>query len=179
MEIELNTYTPGELSDKLKIQPGTLRKYSQLLEAKGVIFQRDAQDHRIYYENDYQNFYYLCDLRKRGTALSKAIGTVAELYLQNLTSLSTDTKTQSADLTNELIEVMKQENSQLRNEIKQTNELLFQVLQELQTTRQEIAAIKENQLQAPILNMLPMPEETFSNETDQQPKKKWWQRLLN
>jgi len=165
LKIELTTYTPGELASKLKIQPGTLRKYSQLLETKGVSFERDSQDHRIYYENDYQNFYYLCELRRRNTPVDKAITQIAELYLQNLTTLQTATTQQSDDSQTEEIRA-------LREEVKQTNAILFQVVEELRATREQVAAIQENQLQAPTVNLLPMPEEQV-----EQPKK-WWQRLL-
>jgi len=172
LKIELTTYTPGELASKLKIQPGTLRKYSQLLETKGVSFERDSQDHRIYYENDYQNFYYLCELRRRNTPVDKAITQIAELYLQNLTTLQTATTQQSDDSQAEIIRVLQKELEEARNERKETNELLYQIVAELRATREQVAAIQEKQLQAPIVNLLPTPEE----QTEQ--PKKWWQRLL-
>ncbi len=48
----MNAITPSQASKKLEIQPSTLRKYSLLLQENGVQFERNANDSRIYTNED-------------------------------------------------------------------------------------------------------------------------------
>ncbi|MFD6726048.1 MerR family transcriptional regulator, partial [Streptomyces sp. NPDC060131] len=54
-EIEI-LYSPGEVSDTLKVKDSTLRKYCGILENAGYSFSKNNRGHRQYTDKDVMTF---------------------------------------------------------------------------------------------------------------------------
>src|SRR5690625_1495064 len=106
------TYSSSQVSNRLSIEPVTVRKYSQMLEHKGYIFQKDNNNWRMYSEDDITFLKYICNMRDMGKPLDESIDHIANLYQLNLSISKPDTTIQNPQ--NQVFEFMK--NQQERSE---------------------------------------------------------------
>lgn len=76
-------YSPKEISEMLKFEPVTLRKYSIALEKAGYIFIRNENDHRLYTERDVVALQHLKALRDHNALnVDNAAMAVATRFMQ-------------------------------------------------------------------------------------------------
>lgn len=141
-------YSSKEVADRLSIQPVTVRKYSQLLEDKGYIFNRDEKDWRKYTENDLQALKHLINLKSDGKSVEECVEVVANLYHSNLSILSTDTTLQGENPLKEFMErqlefnkkVLERLDQQEQRQAERDKNLMIALNQSLETQKQLAAS---------------------------------------
>lgn len=152
MDNDTKVYTSKEIAKRIKVEPVTVRKYSQMLEDKGYIFKKDEKGWRQYSDDDIRSLEYLCNMKNMGKSLDESVKHVASLYQSNLNISNTDTSLQQEE--NPLLEFMKRQeefNKKLIERMDQRDKNLMAAIRELQETKKEIAT------------------------TAQEQKKRWWQ----
>ncbi|RUU74308.1 DUF3967 domain-containing protein [Mesorhizobium sp. M7A.F.Ca.MR.362.00.0.0] len=152
---ENKTYTSSEIAKQILVEPVTVRKYSQMLEDKGYIFNRDNKDHRRYTDNDLTAFKHLTALRNNGLSVDESINHIANLYHHNLSILPTDT-------------TLHQEESPLLTFIKKQEEFNQKILEQLERQEQRQRERDQNLMYA-----LRETQETKKQLAVSQ-QKKWW-----
>lgn len=149
-------YGSGEVAKRILVEPVTVRKYSQMLEIKGYIFEKDDKDRRRYTEADLTAFQHLTTLRQGGLSVEESIEKIAELYRHHLAILPTDT-------------ALQQEESPLLTFLKRQEEFNQKILERLEA--------QEKRQSERDLNLMKALKETQEVKkqiaADQQ--KKWWQ----
>jgi len=84
MKSDTKIYSSKDVAKRLSIKPVTVRKYSQMLEEKGVPFAKDEKGWREYSEDNIKFLEYLCDMKSMGKSLEESIERIATLYHANL-----------------------------------------------------------------------------------------------
>lgn len=151
MDSDTKIYTSKEVAKRIKVEPVTVRKYSQMLEDKGYVFKKDEKGWRQYSDDDIRSLEYLCNMKNMGKSLDESVKHVASLYQSNLNISNTDT---SLHEENPILEFMKRQedfNKKLIERMDQRDKNLMAAIRELQETKKELAT------------------------TAQEHKKKWWQ----
>jgi len=145
-------YASGEVAKRILVEPVTVRKYSQMLEVKGYIFERDDKDRRRYTEQDLTALQHLITLRQGGLSVEESVEKIADLYHHNLAILPTDTAPQQKE-SPFLISMKRQEEfnqkifEQLEAQEKrqiERDENLIKALRESQKVKKQLAAIQQN-----------------------------------
>lgn len=149
-------YASSEVAKRILVEPVTVRKYSQMLEAKGYIFEKDEKDRRRYTEDDLTAFQHLITLRQGGLSLEESIEKIAELYRLNLSILRSDT-------------ALQQEQSPLLTFMKRQEEFNQKILErfEEQEKRQDQ---RDQNLLLTLKETLEVKKQIAAAQT-----KKWWQ----
>ncbi|WP_164849790.1 DUF3967 domain-containing protein [Niallia taxi] len=124
-------YTSSDIAKQILAEPVTVRKYSQMLEEKGYVFERDSKDHRRYTDVDLTAFKHLTALRNNSTSVEESITHIAHLYHHNLSIFPTDTTT------------LQQEESPLLTLMKRQEEFNIKILERLE--RQEQRQLERDQ----------------------------------
>jgi len=83
-------YSSKEIAKRLLVEPVTVRKYSQMLEEKGYVFEKDEKGWRLYSDIDIRALEHLTTLRQRGLSVEESIDHIASLYHQNLSISQSD-----------------------------------------------------------------------------------------
>ena len=152
---ETKRYTSSDIAKQILVEPVTVRKYSQILEEKGYVFEKDSKGHRRYTDIDLTAFKHLTALRNNGTSVEESISHIAHLYHHNLSILPTDT-------------TLQQEESPLLTFMKRQEEFNIKILERLE--RQEQRQVERDQ------NLMLALRE--SQEAKKQlaaaEQKKWW-----
>ena len=145
-------YASGEVAKRILVEPVTVRKYSQMLEVKGYIFERDDKDRRRYTEQDLTALQHLITLRQGGLSVEESVEKIADLYHHNLAILPTDTAPQQKE-SPFLISMKRQEEfnqkifEQLEAQEKrqiERDENLIKALREAQEVKKQLAATQQN-----------------------------------
>lgn len=92
------TYSTGEVAKRIMVEPVTVRKYAQMLEEKGFIFEKDQKGWRRFKDTDFHAFEHLSTLRRGGLSVEESIDSIASLYRQNLSLLPTNTTLQEDEI---------------------------------------------------------------------------------
>ena len=124
-------YSSKEVADRLSIQPVTVRKYSQLLEDKGYIFNRDEKGWRRYSKNDLQALKHLINLKSDGKSVDESVDVVAHLYHSNLSILPTDTTLQEENSLKLFMENQMEFNKEILERLDQQEQFQEKLIQRL------------------------------------------------
>ncbi len=124
-EIEI-LYSPGEVSDTLKVKDSTLRKYCGILENAGYRFSKNNRGHRQYTDKDVMTFKKLITATKNS---DMTIETAAE-HLVSMYKQTSVTITDTTDIT--LHAQHSKDISELKNTIEIQNELIISLAQRLE-----------------------------------------------
>lgn len=144
-------YSSSEVAKRILVEPVTVRKYSQMLEKKGYVFERGHNDHRRYTDNDLTAFQHLVTLRQGGLSVEESIEKIADLYHHNLVVLPTDTAPHQEEPS--LLTFMKKQdefNKRLIERLElqekrqaERSENLTRLLQETLEVKKQLAAAKQ------------------------------------
>lgn len=158
MKNDTKIYSSKEVAKRLSIQPVTVRKYSQMLEDKGVSFAKDEKGWREYSEENIKFLEYLCNMKSMGKSLEEAIDHMATLYHANLSISPSAISLQEQKTLTDFMQAQLEFNQKLveqlerieNRQIERDNNLI-RVLRESQEAKKEIAATAQ---------------------------KKWWQKVF-
>lgn len=149
-------YASSEVAKRILVEPVTVRKYSQMLEEKGYVFERDNKDRRRYTEVDLTAFQHLITLRQGGLSVEESVEKIAELYRLNLSILHTDT-------------ALQQEENPVLSFIKSQQEFNQKILERLEIQEKRQAERDKNLLLA-LRETQEVKKQIAAAE-----QKKWWQ----
>lgn len=149
-------YASGEIAKRILVEPVTVRKYSQMLEEKGYVFEKDNKGHRRYSETDLTALQHLITLRQGGLSVEESIEKIAELYKLNLAILRTDMPLQ-------------QEESPLLTFLKRQEEFNQKILERFEVQEKRQSERDENLMKA-----LRETQEV-KKQIAAASQKKWWQ----
>lgn len=124
-EIEI-LYSPGEVSETLKVKDSTLRKYCGILENAGYRFSKNNRGHRQYTDKDVMTFKKLITATKNS---DMTIETAAE-QLMSMYKQTSVTITDTNDIT--LHAQHSKDITELKNTINIQNELIISLAQRLE-----------------------------------------------
>jgi DNA-binding transcriptional MerR regulator len=144
MNINTNMYSSKEVAKRLSIEPVTLRKYSQMLEEHGYIFEKDEKNWRKYSEDDIRFLEYLCNLKSMGKSLDESVQHVANLYTSSLNIAKPAISLQKEE--NPLLQFMRSQeefNKKLLERMEQRDKNLMSAIRELQETKKQIATAQQ------------------------------------
>ncbi|WP_281217541.1 DUF3967 domain-containing protein [Lysinibacillus capsici] len=150
MKNDTKIYSSKEVAKRLSIQPVTVRKYSQMLEDKGVSFAKDEKGWREYSEESIKFLEYLCNMKSMGKSLEESANHIATLYHANLSIAPSAIPLQEQDILIEFMKAQHEFNQKLvtqlekieQRQIERDNNLI-QALRETQEARREIAATQQ------------------------------------
>ena len=162
-------YTSKEIAKRINIEPVTLRKYSIELEKRGMEFEKNENNWRLYSDIDLSYFRYLARLRDDGVSLEDAMTTVIDLYKSNLNIMPK--KIEENDIT---IPDMRALELQKVAEFMEEQRLFNQQILE-KMTKAELRAQERDQL---LLTAMKESLETRKQIAAAIEKKKWWQFWL-
>ncbi|TKH02733.1 MerR family transcriptional regulator [Peribacillus simplex] len=123
-EIEI-LYSPGEVSDTLKVKDSTLRKYCGILENAGYHFSKNNRGHRQYTEKDVMTFKKLITATKTSDmTIETAAEQLVSMYKQ--TSVTVPVTTDIA-----LHEQHSKDITELKNTVETQNKLIISLVERL------------------------------------------------
>ena len=160
MKNDTKVYSSKEVAKRLSIQPVTVRKYSQMLEDKGVSFAKDEKGWREYSEENIKFLEYLCNMKSMGKSLEEAIDHMATLYHANL-SISPSAISLQEQKQNTFIDFM---NAQLEFNQKLVEQLERIEQRQIERDNNLVRALRESQ--------------EAKKELAATAQKKWWQKLF-
>lgn len=185
----METYSPGEVCEKLKIQPSTLRKYSSLLEKEQIVFARNNKNSRIYKANELVAIEQVIAATHSGKkSLENAVVEAAEQLKRDssIATESTDTVAPPERYGDDIAVAMLNEIKSLKRQLheqeerqKERDSMFVEVLEKMQ---QQINRMENQQKQL----SEPPPEEEKLNAVESQPqqekpeeKRGLWARIWN
>lgn len=124
-EIEI-LYSPGEVSDTLKVKDSTLRKYCGILENAGYHFSKNSRGHRQYTDKDVMTF-------KKLIAATKNSDMTIETAAEQLVSMYKQTSmaiTDTTDITSH--EQHSKDIAELKNTVDIQNKLIISLAERLE-----------------------------------------------
>lgn len=140
-------YSSKEVAKRLSIQPVTVRKYSQLLEDKGVSFAKDEKGWREYSEENIKFLEYLCNMKSTGKSLEESAERIATLYHANLSIAPSAISLQEPDVLVEFMKTQHEFNQKLVAQLEKIEQRqmerdrnLMLALRETQEAKKELAA---------------------------------------
>ncbi|MEZ7173753.1 DUF3967 domain-containing protein [Sporosarcina sp. OR05] len=154
VKTDMKIYSSKEVAERLKLQPVTVRKYSQMLEEQGYSFTKDDKGWRLYSEDDITSLQYLSNMRAAGKTLHESVDYVATLYRSNL-SLS-----QSA--------ISLQESNPMMEFMKAQQEFNQKILERLEASEKRQMERDQNLLKA-------IRETQEVKKLILSKKKRWWE----
>lgn len=147
MKPDTKIYSSKDVAKRLSIQPVTVRKYSQMLEDKGVSFAKDEKGWREYSEENIKFLEYLCNMKSMGKSLEESTKRIATLYHANLAITQPAIPLQEDNM---LVEFMKSQHEFNQKLIEQLEKIeqrqaerdqnLMQALRETQEAKKQLAA---------------------------------------
>lgn len=181
-EIEI-LYSPGEVSDTLKVKDSTLRKYCGILENAGYRFSKNNRGHRQYTDKDVMTFKKLIAATKNSDmTIESAAEQLVSMYKQTsvtvtdtnditlyeqhskaITELKTTVEMQNKLIVS-LVERLDQHNTYLEDSTKNRDNKLFEHLKEFQ--KENEALHKEMKRMNEKLEQIAEKEVVASAETE-------------
>ena len=148
---DMKIYSSKEVAKRLSIQPVTVRKYSQMLEDKGVIFAKDEKGWREYSEENIKFLEYLCNMKSMGKSLEESINHIATLYHANLSIAPSAIPLQKQETLMDFMKAQLEFNQKLveqlerieQRQIERDNNLV-RALRESQEAKKELAATSQH-----------------------------------
>lgn len=151
MKSDTRTYTTKEIAKRLAIEPVTVRKYVQLLEDKGYIYEKNEQNWRVFGEEDLKSLEYFVVLRSTGISVEQAAERVASLYQHKLSVSNTDIAIQAENplmqfiesqekFNRELLDRLDRQQEYIDQRLNQRDELLVTALREILDSKKQIAS---------------------------------------
>lgn len=148
MKSDTKIYSSKDVAKRLSIQPVTVRKYSQMLEEKGVPFAKDEKGWREYSEDNIKFLEYLCNMKSMGKSLEESIERIATLYHANLAIAQPAIPLQEEIILAEFMQAQHEFNQKLMEQLERIEQRqierdhnLMQALRETQETKKQLAAI--------------------------------------
>lgn len=124
-EIEI-LYSPGEVSDTLKVKDSTLRKYCGILENAGYSFSKNNRGHRQYTDKDVMTFKKLIAATKNSDmTIETAAEQLVSMFKQNSMTVAATT-----DITSH--EQHSKDIAELKNTVDIQNKLIISLAQRLE-----------------------------------------------
>lgn len=150
MKSDTKIYSSKDVAKRLSIQPVTVRKYSQMLEEKGVSFAKDEKGWREYSEDNIKFLEYLCNMKSMGKTLEESIEHIAILYHANLAIVQPAIPLREENMLMEFMKVQHEFNQKLLEQLNKIEERqnerdrnLMQALRETQETKKQLAAANQ------------------------------------
>ena len=147
MKNDITLYASKHVAKRLSVQPVTLRKYAQLLEAKGVSFTKDEKGWRTYSEENIRFLEYLCNMKTMGKSLEEAANHIATLYHAHLAIAPPAIPLQAEQSLTDFIQAQHEFNQKLVEQFErmeqrqlERNQQLMQAIRETQTVKKQLAA---------------------------------------
>lgn len=141
MNNDTTIYSSKDVAKRLSLQPVTVRKYSQLLEEHGYVFEKDEKGWRQYSEEHIASLEYLCTMKAMGKSLEESAQHIATLYRSNLALSKPAIPLQEANPLIELVQMQQEFNQKLldRLETLEKNQIEREqhLLQAIQDTQDE------------------------------------------
>lgn len=149
MRSNKKTYSSKDVAKRLSIQPVTVRKYSQMLENKGVSFARDNNNWRQYSEEDIDYLTHLCNLTTMGKSLDQAADHIASLYRSKLSIAIPAISLQENPLTN-FLHTQQAFNEKMMNRLEaieqrqiERDQNLLRAIRETQEVKRQLTATNQ------------------------------------
>ncbi|MDX8367816.1 DUF3967 domain-containing protein [Cytobacillus sp. IB215665] len=167
----MKDYSTKDIANITDIAESTVRKYSQLLEASGYVFNRNASGYRIFTKQDKEIFFELKNASKSDKSVEEIAHDIASKYIAKVDTTKDDvsgnTQPQQgiecdmlADLTKkldvltdmsekqnklnaELLKKLDQQQKYIDERLNERDKLLMQSLNEATEVRKQIAAATE------------------------------------
>lgn len=140
-------YSSKDVAKRLSVQPVTLRKYAQLLEDKGVSFQKDEKGWRTYSEENIRFLEYLCNMKATGKSLKEAANHIASLYRANLSIAPPVIPLQADQVWTDFMNAQYEFNQKLVEQLErieqrqnERDQQLMKAIRETQEVKKELAA---------------------------------------
>lgn len=150
MKNDTKLYSSKEVAKRLSIQPVTVRKYSQMLEDKGVSFKKDEKGWREYSEDHIAFLEYLCNMKSMGKSLEESANHIAMLYRANLSIAQPAISLHEPNILIEFMKVQHEFNEKLVAQLEKIEQRqmerdhnLMQVLLETQEAKKELVATQQ------------------------------------
>lgn len=150
MKNDTKIYSSKEVAKRLSIQPVTVRKYSQMLEDKGVSFAKDEKGWREYSEESIKFLEYLCNMKSMGKSLEESANHIATLYHANLSIAPSAIPLQEQNILIEFMKAQHEFNQKLVTQLEKIEERqierdhnLMQALRETQKIKKELIATRQ------------------------------------
>ena len=140
-------YSSKEVAKRLSIQPVTVRKYSQILEEKGIPFDKDEKGWREYSEENIKFLEYLCNMKLTGKSLEESAKRIATLYRMNLSIAQPAIPLHEENVLVEFMKAQHDFNQKLVEQLERIEQRqierdsnLIQAIRETQQVKKELAA---------------------------------------
>ena len=187
--VEMETYSPADVCEKLNIQPSTLRKYSSLLEKEQIIFERTKKNSRLYTATQVMAIEHIIATMQSGNiSLENAI-TEASLILKGETTIAGETvatiatdERYSDNIAIAMMEEIKSLKEQLAEQEtrqKERDSLFLEVLEKMQQQINQMEENQKNQLDIPQSAELLDTEELQPQEEKKKDTRGLWARIWN
>lgn len=144
MLTDTKRFSSKEVAKRLSVEPVTIRKYSQMLENLGYVYQKDDKAWRQYSENDIRFLEYVCNLKSMGKSLDESVQHVADLYRSSLNISQHDITLQPEE--NQLVQFMRAQeefNKKILERMEQRDKNLMAAIKELQETKMQLAVASQ------------------------------------
>lgn len=149
------TYSTGEVAKRIMVESVTVRKYAQMLEEKGYVFEKDQKGWRQFKETDLHAFEHLATLRHGGLSVEDSIDNIARLYHQNLSILPTDTSIQNDEPLKDFMKTQREFNQKILERLDQQER-------------------RQNERDKNLMNLINQSLET-QKQLATTKQKKWWE----
>lgn len=150
MENNTKIHSSKDVAKRLSIQPVTVRKYSQMLEAQGFTFDKDENGWRQYSEDDIKYLEYLCNMKAMGKSLDQAVNHIATLYRSNLSISQPAIALQEKNPLVEFIQAQQEFNQKILDRLEaaekrqiERDQNLLKALKETQEVKKQLAATQQ------------------------------------
>lgn len=143
-------YTTKEVAKEALVEAVTIRKWAQILEEKGYIFDRNEKGWRLFTEKDVYNLRHFATLRSTDMNVEEVADNIVRYHVANINILPSDTAIQDDPLTDfmkrqeafneRLMQRLDQQERYIEESLKKRDKQLMEALKETMEAKKMIAA---------------------------------------
>ena len=174
----MKVYSASDITSLLDIKDSTLRKYCLMLEDKGYEFQKNNRDHRFFRDDDIITLRKFITLKDNGMSLNESAEGVVLWHKGNEEEVTDITVSQTD--THDVIERYNNDMTEMKDMMRQQNEMINKLNDKIDRQQDYIEqSIKKRDEQLMLaINEMQESKKEIAAERENQQKKGFWSRLL-